>query len=263
MDRPADILKIATEWVSSGRTVCVATIIAKRGSGPRELGAKIAVASDGEIAGSIGGGAVEKKVLEEAGKVMEEARPAVLDFDLSGRSDDLDAMCGGNISVFLEPLRPAERLFVIGAGHVGVALAEVARLAGFGVTLVDDREEYLENPRVGLGIAKLCCGPEDIGRLGLGSNSFVVICTRGHKLDRDWLERVLPLGPRYVGMLGSKRKAAGIFESLEASGVARPVLERVRTPVGVEIGAVTPSEIAISITADLVRELRTPHGEAR
>jgi xanthine dehydrogenase accessory factor len=182
----------------------------------------------------------------------------VVDFDLSGEGEDLDAVCGGHISVFIEPLGVARRLYIIGAGHIGVALAGLARNSGFAVTLVDDREEYLAAAGLGEGIEKVCASPRDHRTLGIDGSSFVVVCTRGHKLDKEWLRGLVALDPRYIGMLGSKRKAESIFRALGAEGVAGEVIDKVRTPVGLDIGALTPMEIAVSIAAELISVWRKP-----
>jgi len=257
MSDTKDVLETALGWMSKGETVCIATIVSKEGSGPREVGAKMAIASGGDVAGSIGGGAVEKKVLERAGEVLAGGGPVLVEFDLSGRARDLDALCGGKIGVFIEPVGRAKPLFVIGAGHVGRAVARLASTTGFAVTVVDDRQEYIDALADARGIRTLLAGPEDaLGGVAIDATSSVVICTRGHSLDKEWLARMIDLGPGYLGMLGSKKKAASIFTALRSDGVARATLEQVHTPVGIEIGAVTPEEIAVSIVAELVREHR-------
>jgi xanthine dehydrogenase accessory factor len=258
MDDPEGILAIANRWLSEGRGICLATVIRRKGSAPREVGAKMVMAADGEISGSIGGGGAEKEIMEHMTKALETGEPAVIELDLSGRTDDLDAMCGGEISVFIEPMGRARTLVVIGAGHIGVALAGLARRSGFAVTLVDDRKEYLAGPGPAEGVKKVCAVPEDYEALCVDGSSFVVICTRGHSLDKDWLQRLVTLRPRYLGMLGSRNKARSIFNALEEEGVAREALDRVRTPVGLDIGALTPMEIAVSITAELISVWRKP-----
>jgi xanthine dehydrogenase accessory factor len=256
VDEAEDILKTASRWLSEGRRICVATIIKREGSAPREVGAKMVVSSDGRSAGSIGGGGAEKAILDRMRQALADGRPDVVDLDLSGHSESLDSICGGRISVFIEPMGETRRLVIIGAGHVGLALAGLARECGFAVTLVDDRDEYLADPRLAHDLERVCAAPEDYGSLGIDRTSFVVICTRGHELDKAWLERVIGLNPRYLGMLGSKHKAQSILKVLEDKGVAREALEAVRTPVGIDIGALTPPEIAVSIVAELISEWR-------
>jgi xanthine dehydrogenase accessory factor len=256
VDEPGEMLKRASQWLDEGRRVCIATIVKRTGSAPREVGAKMVITADGKTAGSIGGGGAEKAVLERMTQALEDGRPAVIDLDLSGQAEGLDAMCGGKISVFIEPMGEAKRLVVIGAGHVGLALAGLAREGGFAVTLVDDREKYLGDPRLGPAVDRVCAAPDDYEALGIDRSTFVVICTRGHQLDKEWLGRIIGLEPRYLGMLGSKRKAEGIFMRLEDEGMPRKSLDKVRIPVGIDIGALTPPEIAVSIVAELIAEWR-------
>jgi xanthine dehydrogenase accessory factor len=252
MDEPHEIIGIANRWLSEGRRICLATIIRREGSAPREVGAKMVMSSDGKTAGTIGGGGAEKLILDRMAEALLSGKPAVVDFDLSGDSEDLDAMCGGDISVFIEPMGVARRLFVIGAGHIGVALARLARDSGFAVTLVDDREDYLAASGLDDSIYRVCASPRDHKNLDIDGSSFVVVCTRGHKLDKEWLGSLVSLEPRYIGMLGSRRKAESIFENLRADGVPGRLIDRVRTPVGLDIGALTPMEIAVSIAAELI-----------
>ena len=258
MNEAEEVIRIAAEWLSLGRKVCIATIVRREGSAPRGVGAKMAVSSDGAVVGSIGGGAAEKHIMDRARRVMADGSPELVDFDLSGRAEDLDASCGGNMSVFLEPLGSSRRLFVIGAGHVGKAVARLAGEVGFSPVLVDDREDALRDTRLAAGIAREVANPDDFrSKLDIDEASFVVICTRGHSLDKDWLREVAPLRPRYLGMLGSRHKAKKIIEVLTEGGVPAEDLSRVHVPVGLDIKAVTPEEIAVSIVGQLVLESRS------
>ncbi len=257
MDDARDILRIANEWLFGGERICVATVVKRRGSAPREAGAKMVISFAGKMAGTIGGGIVEKEVIEKAPGVMKTGKPVMLDFNLSGKKKDLDSMCGGNMSVFLEPFGEVKSLFIIGAGHVGGAIAGLACKNGFEVTLVDSRAEYITPERLGERVKGVLASPGDFeGKLEITDMSFVVICTSGHGLDKEWLGRVLALAPRYVGMLGSRHKAKMVFDELASSGTAREELDRVHTPVGIDIGAITPDEIAVSVVAELIKEWR-------
>jgi xanthine dehydrogenase accessory factor len=256
VDEPGEILKVAIRWLDEGRRICLATVVKRTGSAPREVGAKMVITADGRSAGSIGGGRAEQAVLERMRLALGDGKPAVIDLDLSEKAEDLDALCGGAISVFVEPIGEARRLVVIGAGHVGVALGVLARDSGFAVTLVDDRQEYLDAPLPGSGIERLRAEPDQYESLRVNKDTFVVICTRGHQLDKEWLGNIIGLKPRYLGMLGSKHKAESVFGRLEHEGIPRDLLDRVRTPVGIDIGALTPTEIAVSIVAELISEWR-------
>jgi xanthine dehydrogenase accessory factor len=257
MSEADDVIRTANDWLAHGERICIATIVRKEGSGPREVGAKMVISAGGSTAGTVGGGAVEQQVIEKAAEVMKSGKPLMLDFDLSGEESDLDAMCGGDISVFLEPHGESRRLCVIGAGHVGKAVVRAAHEVGFAVTLVDDRQEHLRGDDLPPSVRTTVAVPEDSATgLGMDESWFVVICTRGHSLDKEWLREVLKAGPRYVGMLGSKHKARSIMEGLEKEGVSRSVLEQVHVPIGLDIHAVTPEEIAVSIVGELIGEWR-------
>lgn len=247
------VFEKASEWLRGGRKICLATIIETAGSTPRAVGAKMVISSSGERFGTIGGGPVEKKVLETAPEVLRTGSPVVLEFSLSGETSDLDAACGGDMKVFLEALGEYRGLFVIGAGHVGRALARAAAAAGFAVTIVDDRDEYLSGEDLPQSVRTVKATPEDFeGRLGMDSGSFIVIATRGHSLDKEWLGAVSGLGLRYVGMVGSRRKVKSIYGVLRDEGVPDDFLKSVHAPVGLDIDAETPEEIAVSITAELI-----------
>jgi xanthine dehydrogenase accessory factor len=162
------------------------------------------------------------------------------------------------MSVFLEPLGHARRLFVIGAGHVGKAVARLAGEVGFSAVLVDDRADMLRDKHPAVGVATEVATPDDFSsKIDIDEASFVVICTRGHSLDKDWLRELAPLRPRYIGMLGSRHKAKKILDVLAGDGVAAEDLSRVHVPVGLDIKAVTPEEIAVSIVGQLVLEWRS------
>ena len=252
-----EVVKLAGRWLAEGRKVCLATVVAREGSAPREAGAKMAIRDDGATAGSVGGGGLEQEIIARAGLALEDGRAVVVDFDLSGKSAGLDALCGGRVSVLLEPLGEVRRLFVFGAGHVGRAVARLAAGVGFAVTLVDDREEYLGREGLPEGVTTLEASPGDPGsKLQVDPAAFAVIATRGHSLDKDWLRALRAAGPRYVGMLGSREKARAVKAELEAGGVSRAYLDAVRTPVGLAIGAETPDEIAVSIVGELIQEWR-------
>ena len=251
-----EVVKSAGEWLAKGRRVAIATIVAREGSAPREVGAKMAVSDTGETVGSVGGGGLEGEIIRRARRALENGRPAVEEFDLRGESAAIDAFCGGKVSVFIEPLGENRRLFVFGAGHVGKALAGTAQAVGFAVTVIDDREEFLTAEALGEGAVGVAASPAEISRLGIDRAAFVVICTRGHSLDKDWLRAVSACAPRYVGMLGSAEKARKVFTELKGEGVPGEFLAGVRTPVGLAIGAETPDEIAVSIAAELVMEWR-------
>jgi len=257
MDEAKQVLLKAAEFLQQGRKICLATIVAKKGSGPRPVGSKMVFCEDGETFGSIGGGAIEHEVEKIVGEVLKSGTPRLLDFDLSGKASGIDAYCGGQVTVLVEPLGTSKKLFVVGGGHVGKAVARLASQVGFSVTVVDNRKDALDEIAGVRGIRVLAAEPDQISSAGIDEDAFVVICTRSHSLDESFLEGVLPLKPRYLGMLGSRNKAKTIFKRLEAKGFDRSLLEQVHIPIGVDIGAVTPEEIGVSIVAELIGESRS------
>jgi xanthine dehydrogenase accessory factor len=263
MNDAEEVIRIANDWLAHGERVCIATIVKREGPAPRGVGAKMAISSGGGVVGTIGGGAAEKQVIDRAREALAEGKPVVVDFDLSGGDKGLDSVCGGSMSVFLEPLGQSRQLFIMGAGHVGKAVARLAREVGFAPVLIDDRKDVLDGDNLPAGARGEAATPDDFAsNLDIDTTSFVLICTSGHSLDKEWLRVLTPLRPRYMGMLGSRHKAETIFEELESDGISPDDLARVHVPVGLDIKAVTPEEIAVSIVGQLVLEWRSP-GQTR
>lgn len=232
-----------------GVTGVVATVVAVGGSTPRSAGAKMVVYADGRTLGTVGGGAIESEVIERARSMVGSREPALLSFDLG---PDLSMACGGRMDVFLEPVSAGARAVVIGGGHCGQAVAAVSRQAGFRVTVVDDRADVVSAERFPCAERRLVGGTEVLGDLGIDGESFVVIVTRGHRFDKDWVKVVLPLRPKYVGMIGSEEKVRATFQDLAREGVPSTELETIHAPIGLDIGAETPDEIAVSVVAEMV-----------
>jgi len=258
-----DIYEEIVRLRKSGRRGAVATIVNVRGSIPSYKTAKMLVRDDGSILGTIGGGCVEAEVWQAAREVMESERPRTLKFDLNNDPKyDTGLICGGTLEVFLEPILPAAELYIFGAGHVAESLYKVARIAGFDITIVDDREAYANRERFPEAHQVIA---EDFDKamtqITPGESSYIVIVTRGHRDDMRVLRWAVQTPARYVGMIGSKRKTIGIFEELKKEGIPAQLFERVNAPVGLDIGAVTPEEIAISITAELIAKRRNVERE--
>ncbi len=264
MDEAKRVVIKAAEYLGRGQRICLATVIKKEGSAPRPPGSKMIFCEDGETFGSIGGGALEHEVQKMAAEVLKSGTPRLVEFDLSGREPGIDAYCGGGVTVFVEPLGISKNLFVIGAGHVGKEVARLASQIGFSVTVVDNRQQILRDLSDDRSIRKLAAEPGEISsKLNIDENAFVVICSRSHSLDENFLETILPYRPRYVGLLGSRNKAKMIFERLKAKGVEPGLLESVHIPIGIDIKAVTPEEIAVSIVAELISESRRREDQSR
>jgi xanthine dehydrogenase accessory factor len=259
MDIYEEIVKLRKE----GRRGAVATIVNVRGSIPSFKTAKMLVRDDGSIAGTIGGGCVEADVWQAAREVMESERPRTLTFDLNNDPKyDTGLVCGGTLEVFVEPVLPPAELYIFGAGHVAAALYRVARIAGFDVTVVDDREAYANRERFPEAQQVIA---EDfdkaMAQVAPSESSFIVVVTRGHRDDMRVLRWAVQTPARYVGMIGSKRKTITIFKELQEEGIPAQLFDRVHAPVGLDIGAVTPEEIAVSITAELIAKRRNVERE--
>jgi len=258
-----DIYEEIVKLRRAGRRGAVATIVNVRGSIPSFKTAKMLVRDDGSIAGTIGGGCVEAEVWQAAREVMESERPRTLTFDLNNDPKyDTGLVCGGTLEVFVEPVLPLAELYVFGAGHVAASLYRVAGMAGFDVTVIDDREAYASRERFPEAQEVIA---EDfdkaMARLAPNESSYIVIVTRGHRDDMRVLRWAVQTRARYVGMIGSKRKTIGIFKELQKEGIPAHLFDRVHAPVGLDIGAITPEEIAVSITAELIATRRNVERE--
>jgi xanthine dehydrogenase accessory factor len=254
MDLYEEIVRLRKD----GRRGAVATIVNVRGSIPSFKTAKMLVRDDGSIVGTIGGGCVEAEVWQAAREVMESERSRTLTFDLNQDPKyDTGLVCGGTLEIFVEPILPPADLYIFGAGHVAASLYQVARIAGFDITVVDDREAYANHERFPEARQVIA---EDFDKaaaqLTPGESSYIVIVTRGHRDDMRMLRWAVQTPARYVGMIGSKRKTIAIFKELQAEGVPAHLFDRVHAPVGLDIGAITPEEIAVSITAELIAKRR-------
>jgi xanthine dehydrogenase accessory factor len=248
--RLADIYEEIARMHRDGAAGVVATVVSVDGSTPRSAGAKMVVYPDGRTLGTIGGGAIEADVIDRAKLLVDSREASLLSFDLES---DAGMTCGGRMDVFLEPIAGAPVVTVIGGGHVGQAVAGVAKRAGFRVTVVDDRPEVVSAERFPSADRRLVGGVELLGRdLSIDESSFVVVVTRGHRFDKEWVRAVADLDPVYIGMIGSAEKVRATFSELGGEGMAGSVLERIHAPIGLDIGAETPDEIAVSVVAEII-----------
>jgi xanthine dehydrogenase accessory factor len=232
----------------------VATITSVRGSIPSFRTAKMLVRDDGSLVGTIGGGCVEAEVWQAAREVMEEEKARTLTFDLNQNPKyDTGLVCGGTLEVFVEPVLPVPVLYLFGAGHVAQSVGKVAHDAGFDVVVVDDRESFANRERFPDAQNVIAEDFEAaMTRLAPNESSYIVIVTRGHRDDMRVLRWAVHTQARYIGMIGSKRKVIAIYRELGKEGLPRSLFERVHAPIGLDIGAVTPEEIGVAITAELI-----------
>ena len=249
-----DIYEQIVQLRRDGRRGAVATIVNVRGSIPSFKTAKMLVRDDGSIVGTIGGGCVEADVWQAAREVMESEKPRTLTFDLNQDPKyDTGLVCGGTLEVFIEPILPPALLYVFGAGHVAANLCQVAASAGFDLIVTDDRTSYATKERFPSAREVHALDfDEATKQLDPNEASYIVIVTRGHRDDMRLLRWAVQTRARYIGMIGSKRKVIGIFKTLQEEGVPAHLFDRVHAPIGIDIGAVTPEEIAVAITAELI-----------
>ncbi len=258
-----DIYEEIVKLRQSGRHGAVATIVNVRGSIPSFETAKMLVRDDGSIFGTIGGGCVEADVWRAAREVMEAEKPRTLTFDLNQNPKyDTGLVCGGTLDVFIEPILPPALLYVFGAGHVSTALYKTAMAAGFDITVIDDRESYANRERFPQAREVIAEDFEHaMSHLNPREAAYIVIVTRGHRDDMRVLRWAVQTPARYIGMIGSKRKTITIFRELQKEGLRPELFDRVHAPIGLDIGAVTPEEIAVSITAELIAVRRKSERE--
>ncbi len=249
MDLFEEIVKLRRE----GKRAALATIVHTNGSIPSYESSRMLVREDGSIAGTIGGGCVEADVWAAAKDVMRGEAPRKMIFNLNNEASyDNGLICGGTLEVFVEPILPQPVLYIFGGGHVSMALAQAAHRVGFAVGVVDDRESFANAERFPMAREIYTSYEEAFAKIAPGASTYLVIVTRGHRGDMRVLAWAAKTDARYVGMIGSKRKVLSVYKALEEEGMPKERLARVHAPIGLDIGALTPEEIAISITAELV-----------
>jgi xanthine dehydrogenase accessory factor len=221
------------------------------------------VREDGSTAGTIGGGCVEADVWAAAKEVMEKEVPRKLVFHLNNEATyDNGLICGGTVEVFVEPILPQPVVYLFGGGHVATAVAKAAQAAGFGVGVVDDREAFANTQRFPMAQEIHTSFEDAFEKLKPNGSAYLVIVTRGHKEDMRVLAWAVRTKARYVGMIGSRRKVLSVYKALEKEGYRMDEFERVYAPMGLDIGALSPEEIALSIVAELVAVRRSAGGAA-
>lgn len=270
-DRNADLFAEAARCIEADVPAALVTVVGTQGSTPQRPGARMLVLADGTMKGTIGGGCVEAEMARRARLALENGRALLTTYDLTPeQAGDEGLVCGGRMEVFIEPLEATPTLVILGAGHVAKPLCALAAVTGFRVIVLDDREKYATPARFPEAQRVLVSDFDSAASaVGLTSRAYVVVVTRGHRGDAVALASCLPVKPRFLGLLGSKAKMVHVFTDLVQRGFSSEDLARVETPVGIEIGAETPDEIAVSIVArmiairrgvtmDQVRSMATP-----
>lgn len=255
-----DVLAEAVRLRREGQRCALATIIQVNGSIPSFECAKMLIREDGSISGTIGGGCVEADVWAAAREVMETGKARRMQFSLGqDAAYDNGLICGGQLEVFVEPIEPVPTAILFGAGHISKSLCQVACLAGFQTIVVDNRESFANRERFPLADEIHAGEYEDVyPKLPVHSNTFLIIVTRGHRDDMRVLKWAVFTDAKYIAMIGSRRKVLSVYKELQKEGLPAERFERVFAPMGLDIGALTPEEIAISVGAEMIAVRRNP-----
>ena len=248
-----------------GQKCAVATIVQVNGSIPSFESAKILVREDGSFMGTVGGGCVEAEVWNAAREVIETEKPRHLSFSLGqDAAYDEGLICGGQLNIFVEPVIPQPRAFIFGGGHVSKGISKIATLAGFSTSIIDNREAFANKERFPEAEATYAEEYEEVfPKLPVNSSSYIIIVTRGHRDDMRVLRWAVNTPARYIAMIGSKRKTISVVHELEKEGISREAFDKVFAPMGLEIGAEMPEEIAISVVAEMIAVRRAPDADWR
>ena len=249
-----DVFEALTQALAAGDDVALVTIVSAQGSTPQRVGAKMLVFPDGRTVGTIGGGCYENDALWKAKDALLSRKPQLVKYDLNDDfAQENGLVCGGQMQVYIEPLEATPRLYVIGAGHVGYHVGRLAHTIGFRTHILDDREKFANRERFphaeDITVDTI---PDWLHRAELPSSAYVVVVTRGHTHDLDAMRALAARDLRYLGLIGSKAKVKRISDALLAEGMPPECLQRVHAPVGLDIGAVSPEEIAVAILAELI-----------
>ncbi len=249
-----DLLEEIVLLRRQGRKCALATIVQVNGSIPSYESAKILVRDDGSMAGTIGGGCVEAEVWNAAREVLETEKPRRMSFNLGqDAAYDNGLICGGQLDVFIEPMTPQPRAYIFGAGHISKSLCQVAAMTGFAPVIIDNREAFANKERFPQADEVHASEYEEIfPALEINSSSYIIIVTRGHRDDMRVLRWAITTPARYIAMIGSKRKTIAVVKELEAEGLPREAFDRLHAPMGLDIAAITPEEIAISVAAEMI-----------
>ena len=249
-----EVFTALAEALEKGEPVALVTITGSTGSTPQRVGAKMLVYEDGRTVGTIGGGCYENEAFWKAREAIKTRKPLNMSFELNDDfAQESGLVCGGQMDVFIEPVESSPELYVFGAGHVGYFVGKMAHEVGFRVHVVDDREKFANTERFGPGIDIVVDDiPAWLEKHALPATTYAVVVTRGHRHDLETMRGLLRSPLRYLGLIGSKAKVKRIFDMLREEGVTPDTLRPVHAPIGLDIGAITPQEIGVSIVAELI-----------
>ncbi len=245
-----EVYRKLTEAMQQNRGGVLLTVIEAKGSTPGKMGSKMLVFTDGEQFGTVGGGQIEYMAVKEALQNLNRTTAWRKSYLLA---EDAGMMCGGKVEILFEPFGTRERLVIFGAGHVGSALAKLAVQAGFYTIVIDNRPEFADAARLP-GVHKVVCAEyaQAVQEVEFDEQTYIVVVTHGHGFDQVIADYCLKQPFKYLGVIGSKKKTKTFFKDLKQKGHSPEDISRIFMPVGLDIGAETPFEIAISILAELI-----------
>jgi xanthine dehydrogenase accessory factor len=251
-----DTLPILEELLNAqkeGTPVVLATVTEARGSVPRHAGSKMLVYENGEISGTIGGGEMESRVIAAAQEALADGKPRSLPYSLVDPKRGDPGVCGGEVQIYLEPYLPPMTIFIIGAGHVGQAVAQLAHWLGYRVAVNDDRSELVNEDVIPNADVYLPGTIEEaLAQFKVTRNTYIVLLTRNVKIDRQIMPHLVDLPAPFIGVMGSKRRWTHTRKLLLEDGLSEEQLSRFHSPVGLELNAETPEEIAVSVMAEII-----------
>ncbi|HNW42937.1 MAG TPA: XdhC/CoxI family protein [Elusimicrobiales bacterium] len=253
MKETRNLIKILAEAIDSGRTAAFVTVIAVDGSTPREAGAKMLVYEDGSIEGTVGGGTIEALTIKKAVECLKQGAGGKFVFDLKPKGNT-GMICMGKMEVFVDVYKNPFKVLILGGGHVALKIAEACRLAGYPYSVADDRPEFANADRFPAALAVINEPPHKaVASAGVDKDTYAVIVTRGHALDKECLEALMKTPAAYIGMIGSAPKVGEIFRLLGKKKLYPLKDPRVHSPVGLNLGGKAPGEIAVSVLAEIIK----------
>lgn len=247
------IYQAVAKVIDAGERAALCTVVQTSGSTPRHAGSKMLVYPTGQFLGTVGGGEIEQRVMHEALEAINDGKIRMLEYQMVNPEDGDPGVCGGSLKVYIEPIKPSAQIIVVGGGHVGKAVVHLAHWLGFRVAISDDREE-LCNPEIHPNADAYY--PVTLAELpkfaAINSETYIILTTRGSSVDVDGLEPVLKTSAGYIGVIGSKRRWLTTRKALVERGVPETLINKVHSPIGLELNAETPEEIAVSILAEII-----------
>ena len=247
------IYQALEELEKSNESAALCTVVKSEGSTPRHVGSKMLVYSDGKFIGTVGGGDLEHRVLDEAWMSIADGKSRLLSYNMSDPARGDPGVCGGQVEVFVEPILSPAQIVIIGGGHVGKAVAHLAKWLGFRIIVSDDRAEFANKETVPDADAFYICPMEELPKqMKIDKRTYLILTTRGSSIDAAGISPLFDSQAAYIGVIGSKRRWATTVKELKARRESEERIARVHSPIGLELQAETPEEIAVSIMAEIL-----------